>query len=161
MMIDDLDPADVLATILRQDLSSFIQRAFAVVDPGATYRHGWHVAAIASHLEQVARGEIKRLIITMPPRSLKSIAASIAFPAWLLGHDPRRQIVAVSLTFCPRNLLSIVCGCCPRPGIRHSFLQRGLQRDSPGAPTLPQPAEADASRRRLVAHSPDAVEISS
>ncbi|MGJ8623157.1 MAG: phage terminase large subunit [Yoonia sp.] len=109
MMLNDPDPADVLAAILRQDLSSFIQRAFAVVDPGATYRHGWHVDAIASHLEQVARGEIKRLIITMPPRSLKSIAASIAFPAWLLGHDPRRQIVAVSYSDILSEKLAIDC----------------------------------------------------
>lgn len=89
-------PHDVLRALLRSDLSSFIQRAFATVDPGSVYRHNWHVDAIAHHLEEVLHGRIKRLIITMPPRSLKSIAASVAFPAWVLGHDPRRQMVAVS-----------------------------------------------------------------
>ena len=44
------------------------------------------------------RGEIKRLIILMPPRNLKSICASVAFPAWLLGRDPTRKIICVSYT---------------------------------------------------------------
>lgn len=44
----------------------------------------------------VAEGRCKRLVITLPPRSLKSLYASIAFPAWMLGHDPCRCIVCVS-----------------------------------------------------------------
>ena len=46
--------------------------------------------------KRVAEGEIKRLIILMPPRSLKSICASVALPAWLLGSDPTRRIICVS-----------------------------------------------------------------
>jgi predicted phage terminase large subunit-like protein len=42
------------------------------------------------------RGDTQRLIITMPPRYLKSICASVAFPAWVLGHDPTQQIICVS-----------------------------------------------------------------
>jgi len=95
-MVSDIDHVAVLNAILRKDLSSFIQRSFPTVDPGTTYLHNWHIDAIAYQLERVARGEITRLIITMPPRSLKSIAASIAFPAWLLGKTPRKKIVAVS-----------------------------------------------------------------
>lgn len=90
------DPRDVLRALIRRDLSSFIQRAFATVDPGNPYMHSWHIDAIAHQLERIANGEITRLIITMPPRSLKSIAASVAFPAWLLGQDPRLRILAVS-----------------------------------------------------------------
>jgi predicted phage terminase large subunit-like protein len=52
--------------------------------------------AIAYQLERVRRGEITRLIINMPPRSLKSIMASVAFPAFVLGHDPTRRIICVS-----------------------------------------------------------------
>ena len=52
--------------------------------------------AIAWHLELVRRGEIKRLIINMPPRSLKSIMASAAWPAYTLGLDPSRRIICVS-----------------------------------------------------------------
>lgn len=91
-----IDPVTLLNAVLRADLSSFIQRAFGVVAPGNAYHHNWHIDAIAYRLNQVARGEITRLIITMPPRSMKSIAASVAFPAWLLGNDPRARILAVS-----------------------------------------------------------------
>ena len=82
--------------LMRQDLSSFIQRSVETVDPGASYEHNWHIDAISYRLAQIASGEIKRLIITMPPRSLKSISASIAFPAWLLGRNPSQRIVAAS-----------------------------------------------------------------
>jgi predicted phage terminase large subunit-like protein len=94
---------------LRQDLSSFIQRAFRTVDPGAMYQHGWHVDAIARQLERIASGEIRRLIITMPPRSMKSIAASVAFPAYLLGRDPTKQIVAVSYSDVLAEHLALKC----------------------------------------------------
>ncbi|WP_433989466.1 hypothetical protein SuNHUV7_41060 (plasmid) [Pseudoseohaeicola sp. NH-UV-7] len=95
-MANDLNPVDVFNAVLRQDLSSFIQRVFATVDPSSAYQHNWHIDAIAHQLERIERGEITRLIITMPPRSLKSIAASVAFPAWLLGRNPRKRVLAVS-----------------------------------------------------------------
>ena len=41
-------------------------------------------------------GKIRRLIINMPPRYLKSLLASVAFPAWCLGHDPAAQILCAS-----------------------------------------------------------------
>ena len=56
----------------------------------------WHIYALAHHLELVQRGKIKRLIINMPPRSLKSIVSSVAFPAFMLGDDPTKRVIAVS-----------------------------------------------------------------
>ena len=64
--------------------------------PGQRYRHSWHIEAIAWHLQQCRERTIRRLIITMPPRSLKSICASVALPAYALGHDPTERIVCVS-----------------------------------------------------------------
>lgn len=55
-----------------------------------------HHALIAEHLEAVERGEIKRLMITMPPRHGKSELASRRFPAWYLGRNPSKQIIAAS-----------------------------------------------------------------
>jgi hypothetical protein len=49
---------------------------------------------IAWQLMRIARGEIKRLIINVPPRSMKSAMVSVAFTAWLLGHDPAKRIIA-------------------------------------------------------------------
>ena len=51
---------------------------------------------MAHALERVRRGETKRLIITVPPRHLKSITASVAFPAYVLGRDPTKKIICVS-----------------------------------------------------------------
>ena len=86
----------LLEALLRQNLGAFTERCFNEISPAQSYAHNWHLDALAFHLSEVAAGRIKRLLITLPPRSLKSISASVAFPAWLLGHDPSRRIVCVS-----------------------------------------------------------------
>ncbi len=85
-----------MAALLRQDLSSFIIRSFQELNPQTHYLHNWHVDLIASKLTAVADGKIKRLIINIPPRNLKSICASVAFPAWLLGHYPAKKVICAS-----------------------------------------------------------------
>jgi predicted phage terminase large subunit-like protein len=95
-VMNGVSNADSFSVLLRNDLSSFIQRGFGTLDPGSEYRHNWHIDAIAHQLERLASGQTKRLIITMPPRSLKSISASVAFVAWVLGRDPKKRIMAVS-----------------------------------------------------------------
>lgn len=87
--------ADVLSYA---DLGYFTQRTFGVVSPNDDYEHNWHIDCIAEHLRAVESGEIKRLIINMPPRFLKSISVSVAFPAWLLGRNPKEQIILSSYT---------------------------------------------------------------
>jgi predicted phage terminase large subunit-like protein len=96
---EDHDPAElrrVLEVAKRTDLATFIETAFGIVNPGVTYKHNFHIEAIAHHLEQCRKGTITRLIITVPPRSLKSHCVSIAYPAFALGHDPTRKIIAAS-----------------------------------------------------------------
>ena len=51
---------------------------------------------IASKLEDIRRGQCKRLIVNVGPRHLKSFLISVVFPAWLLGHDPTKQIMSVT-----------------------------------------------------------------
>jgi len=82
--------------LLRRDFMKFLHRSFLWLNPGATFLPNWHIRAIAYQLERVRRGEITRLIINLPPRNLKSITVSVAFPAFLLGLDPRRKIIAIS-----------------------------------------------------------------
>ena len=60
------------------------------------YLPNWHIEKIAEELEKCRRGETKRLIINVPPRSLKSHCVSVAFVAWLLGHNAAEQIIATS-----------------------------------------------------------------
>src|SRR4051794_2397469 len=97
--IADLPPhlrRHLLDRFQREDFEAFVHRAFCVVTPGQDYAHNWHISAIAHALDKVRRGESKRLIIAMPPRYLKSLSVSIAFPAFLLGHDPTLRIIAAS-----------------------------------------------------------------
>ncbi|WP_336490496.1 phage terminase large subunit [Methylobacterium nigriterrae] len=82
--------------ILRQHLYFFIWKAFAALHPGQDFTPAWHVRAIAHALERVARGECQRLLITVPPRHLKSICTAVALPAWLLGRDPALKIMVAS-----------------------------------------------------------------
>ena len=82
--------------LLRNDYTTFIERSFCELNPQALFQYGQYIELLAATLEKCRRGEIKRLIINLPPRTLKSHAASVAFPAWLLGHDPTTQIICAS-----------------------------------------------------------------
>src|ERR1700739_2244978 len=82
--------------ILRSDLGWFAERCFSELNPQAPFLPNWHIEVIAAKLMEVWQGKIRRLIINLPPRHLKSLMASIAFPAWCLGHDPSAQILCVS-----------------------------------------------------------------
>jgi hypothetical protein len=82
--------------ILRRDFTLFLRRCLMTLNPGSPYLPNWHISAIARLLERVWRGESRRLIINMPPRHLKSLTVSVAFPAFLLGHQPWRRIFAIS-----------------------------------------------------------------
>jgi predicted phage terminase large subunit-like protein len=86
----------VLKAVVRTDFRAFTEKVFNALSPGQTYVPNWHIDGMAWHLERVRRGECRRLIINLPPRSLKSIAASVAFPAFVLGHDPTKRIICVS-----------------------------------------------------------------
>ncbi|PCJ25106.1 MAG: terminase [Rickettsiales bacterium] len=86
----------LLDAVLRRDFGSFIGKVFHSINPGASYHANWHIDLIADYLEAVRAGEIKRLIINMPPRALKSVCVSVAWPAWLLGQDPAARIMAAS-----------------------------------------------------------------
>ena len=75
---------------------SFIELVFHLLAPGRPFLMNWHIQALAYVLEQVRLGRIKRLIINLPPRFLKSHIASIALPAFALGHAPSKRIMVIS-----------------------------------------------------------------
>jgi hypothetical protein len=78
---------------LRGDFHTFMRRCFAELNSGASFLSNWHLQIVAAKLQEVRDGRIRRLIINIPPRSLKSLKTSIAFPAWLLGHSPSAAII--------------------------------------------------------------------
>lgn len=73
----DLERADC-----EESLYTFLRRGWRYIDP-APFTHGWPIEAVAEHLQAVCDGDIKRLIVNIPPRMSKSSLTSVAFPAWV------------------------------------------------------------------------------
>lgn len=87
---------ELLGAILRADLPGFIEKCFRTLNPSREYIPAWYIDHLAYELRECAEGKRLRLIVSMPPRSGKSIIVSMIFPAWLLGHDPSLRIVCLS-----------------------------------------------------------------
>lgn len=90
------DDHATLDAILRVDFVSFLHKAFNTLCDGAEFQYNWHLDAIADALEPTQQGIGARLIVNVPPRSLKSISISVAWVAWKLGHDPSLRFVCIS-----------------------------------------------------------------
>lgn len=82
--------------ISRLDFNVFIERCFVELNGAEPFLDNWHISYQCSELEAVRRGETRRLAIALPPRNLKSIVTSVAYVAWLLGHDPAIKIICAS-----------------------------------------------------------------
>lgn len=81
----------------KRSLASFVKKAWHVLEPSQPYIHGWHVEAICEHLEAITKGQINRLLINIPPGTMKSTLVSVFWPSWEwgpLGKDPTRIIGA-------------------------------------------------------------------
>lgn len=74
----------------RRSLHEFIRQAWHVVDPDP-FVDGIHIEAIAAHLEAVERGEIRNLIINIPPRHSKSMICGVLYPAWVWIDRPEMR----------------------------------------------------------------------
>jgi len=81
---------------LRLDFAAFAQRCFRELNPLGAFAMNWHVEVMAAKLTAVSQGRTRRLIVNVPPRHLKSLMGSVAFPAWCLGRAPGKQILCVS-----------------------------------------------------------------
>ena len=92
----DLDLVKEYYAELRDDFCAFVMRCFAELNPGQELAMGGHIEVMVSKLAAVHDGRIRRLIINVPPRHLKSLIGSVAYPAWCLGHDPAATIMCVS-----------------------------------------------------------------
>jgi predicted phage terminase large subunit-like protein len=82
--------------LLRKDLCAFTELCFYQLNPTTQFKPNWHIELVTAALDACRRGEITRLIFNQPPRSLKSHCASVAFVAFMLGHDPTAQIICAS-----------------------------------------------------------------
>ncbi len=82
--------------LLRLSFVAFVAKVFETLHNGKEMHDNWHIEAICHALDQVQKGTENRVMIHVPPRCLKSIIVSVAWPAFLLGHKPGLQIFVVS-----------------------------------------------------------------
>lgn len=91
-----MSTTEQIKALYRLNFSAFLRFAFRELTPSTRLFETWHIDVLADYMERVAKGEITRLIINLPPRSLKSLAASIALPVWMLGRDPTLKIMSIA-----------------------------------------------------------------
>lgn len=123
-------PQHMIDAMLRLDFPSFIARAMAELEPGTRYEENWHVIHLAHILEQVRRGDIRRLMINQPPRSLKTVMTSVCYVAWLLGHDPTRKVICLTYS---NDVARIQAGLFNRL-VRTSWYRRVFPEHRPAVP---------------------------
>ena len=99
-----LSPAVVLELIklerLRRgaeaSLYEFVKQSWDTVEPGIPFVPSWHIEAICEHLEAVSSGDIRRLLINIPPRHSKSTIVSVMWPMWEWIRSPEQKFLAAS-----------------------------------------------------------------
>lgn len=80
----------------QRDLMSFTKQSFEIIEPGQEFRDNWHLHVIAEHLMAVTSGDVRNLVINIPPGCMKSILTSVAWPAWEWGNDPTIRTMGAS-----------------------------------------------------------------
>jgi hypothetical protein len=81
--------------LAERSLAQYVQQAWHVLEPAQEYVPGWHVDIICAHLEAVSLGQIKNLIINIPPGCMKSLLVSVLWPTWdWIAHPHRRYLTA-------------------------------------------------------------------
>lgn len=103
-MTEQLSPAIVL-DLIRQEkerraasasLYGFVKQSWHVVEPGIPFIESWHIKEICEHLEAVSAGDIRRLLINIPPRHSKSTIVSVMWPMWEWLTNPEHKYLCAS-----------------------------------------------------------------
>lgn len=71
--------------LAEKSLAEYTKQAWNVIEPGTPFRDNWHLDVISEHLEAISAGQIRNLIINIPPRHMKSIQACVMWPSWEWG----------------------------------------------------------------------------
>ena len=89
-------PHELMRKLQREQFYPFAAQVFDTLHPGQRFQPAWHVQAMCHALQRVVHGDNRRLLITIPPRHMKSICTAVALVAWVLGHDPGKRIMVAS-----------------------------------------------------------------
>src|SRR5262245_10044330 len=83
--------------IYRNNFGAFTYAAFMALNPAMRLVPNWHIEAICYQVQEMVMGRSrKRLVLNLPPRTLKSFIVSVSLPAWLLGRNPAARIICAS-----------------------------------------------------------------
>jgi predicted phage terminase large subunit-like protein len=85
-LLDEIDQE-----LASRNLGDFVRQAWHVVEPSTPFVSGWHIDAIIEHLEAVSRGQIRNLLINVPPRHMKSLLVAVFWPPWEWTRWPERR----------------------------------------------------------------------
>jgi hypothetical protein len=106
-----------------RSLQEFIKQAWIILQPVTPFVPGWHIDALCEHLEAISHGQIRNLVINIPPRHMKSLAVSIFCAAGLslllAAGDQEDRIIGLYYGPVPvyrANLLLVAC--CSQQGTR-------------------------------------------
>lgn len=92
LSITSEDLKNVEREYCKRSLAAFARLAWPILEPGQNLRWGWCLDAICEHLEAVSRGKINRLLMNVPPGSMKSLLTSVFWPAWEWGPNGRPEL---------------------------------------------------------------------
>lgn len=87
---------DIAREKAQRSLPAFIEQAWKVIEPGIEYVDNWHIHLIGEYMEAVNSGQIRRLVINMPPRHMKSIEVTVCYPVWTWIAHPEKRFIKVS-----------------------------------------------------------------
>jgi predicted phage terminase large subunit-like protein len=81
---------------MKRSLKEFTKNCWPTIEPGREFYDNWHIDAISEHLQAVVEGDIRRLIINIPPRHMKSLSVAVALPAWTWTIQPQKRFLFAS-----------------------------------------------------------------
>ena len=86
----------VRAEKMKRSLKLFTKNSWQSIEPAREFYDNWHIDAISEHLQAVVEGDIRRLIINVPPRHMKSISVAVCLPAWTWTIQPNKRFLYAS-----------------------------------------------------------------
>ena len=86
----------IRAELAKRSLLEFTRQAWPILEPGVAMKQGWALEAICEHLEAVIRGDIKRLVINIPPGASKSRLSRVMLPLYIWTHKPWARVIGAS-----------------------------------------------------------------
>lgn len=90
LTLSEADKVEIERELARRSLADFAKMAWHVLEPGTPLKWGWSLDAICRHLEAAHYGEILRLLMNVPPGTMKSLLTGVIFPAWVWGPQAKK-----------------------------------------------------------------------